>query len=276
MGIASLPLASPSFAANRMIRVLPILAGLLAVPAAGLAGGQDAAERLIRAYPDALAGRDGDSIVWRDGTRMPVDDGRGAKSLEERLRDPDLEDMLAVPYPRGALAGAPDPEGDPGRARNSDFFIRMYGDCRKGEVAKRLVEIVWLPRKAGQRLKVTSVNGVAERLSAVSRELDLLPSAFDAFLVPSAGAYMCRTIDGTDRLSPHGYGIAIDIATRHADYWRWPKRGASGYRNAVPEEIVRVFEKHGFIWGGKWHHFDTMHFEYRPELLIGADQPSAP
>ena len=32
-------------------------------------------------------------------------------------------------------------------------------------------------------------------------------------------------------------------------------------------EIVRIFEKHGFIWGGKWHHYDTMHFEYRPELV---------
>ena len=55
-----------------------------------------------------------------------------------------------------------------------------------------------------------------------------------------------------------------------ADYWRWSKPDASGaysWRNRVPEEIVRVFEKHGFIWGGRWHHFDTMHFEYRPELL---------
>jgi hypothetical protein len=32
-------------------------------------------------------------------------------------------------------------------------------------------------------------------------------------------------------------------------------------------EIVDVFERHGFIWGGKWYHFDTMHFEYRPELI---------
>ena len=32
-------------------------------------------------------------------------------------------------------------------------------------------------------------------------------------------------------------------------------------------EIVRIFEKHGFIWGGRWYHYDTMHFEYRPELL---------
>nr|WP_297937988.1 M15 family metallopeptidase [uncultured Campylobacter sp.] len=34
----------------------------------------------------------------------------------------------------------------------------------------------------------------------------------------------------------------------------------------MPEEIVRVFEKHGFIWGGRWVSFDTMHFEYRPEF----------
>ena len=32
-------------------------------------------------------------------------------------------------------------------------------------------------------------------------------------------------------------------------------------------KIVEIFERHGFIWGGKWYHYDTMHFEYRPELL---------
>jgi len=32
--------------------------------------------------------------------------------------------------------------------------------------------------------------------------------------------------------------------------------------------ILFLFEKYGFIWGGKWFHYDTMHFEYRPELLI--------
>ena len=26
-------------------------------------------------------------------------------------------------------------------------------------------------------------------------------------------------------------------------------------------------ERHGFIWGGKWYHYDTLHFEYRPGLL---------
>src|SRR3954451_20562414 len=34
----------------------------------------------------------------------------------------------------------------------------------------------------------------------------------------------------------------------------------------MPEEIVATFGKHGFIWVG--HHFDTMHFAVRPELLV--------
>jgi hypothetical protein len=32
---------------------------------------------------------------------------------------------------------------------------------------------------------------------------------------------------------------------------------------------VAVFEREGFIWGGKWYHFDPIHFEYRPELTGG-------
>ena len=39
------------------------------------------------------------------------------------------------------------------------------------------------------------------------------------------------------------------------------------YENRVPEEIVNIFERHGFIWGGRWYHYDTMHFEFRPEFL---------
>ena len=52
-------------------------------------------------------------------------------------------------------------------------------------------------------------------------------------------------------------------------YWKW--EGPNWQVNAieqVPWEIVTSFEKHGFIWGGKWNHYDTMHFEYRPELVL--------
>ncbi|MCG3705331.1 M15 family metallopeptidase [Aliarcobacter butzleri] len=54
-----------------------------------------------------------------------------------------------------------------------------------------------------------------------------------------------------------------------SNYWQWDEKdGKIEYKNKIPLEIVEIFEKYGFIWGGRWYHFDTMHFEYRPELLV--------
>jgi len=227
-------------------------------------------ERFVAAYPEALERTDGNWLIWRDGTRMALDDGTGRKPFAAWLDTPDIEDMLRPPYPPGAGPIDPSPESDPGRARNAAFFDKMYGDCRKGEVKPRLATITWLPTKARQRLTVTTVNGVAARLEAVSQALDRLPPEFDPFLAPAGGTYNCRVIAGTDRVSAHGWGIAIDLAVSRSDYWRWAPGAASGkvaYRNRIPLEIVHIFERHGFIWGGRWYHYDTMHFEYRPELL---------
>jgi len=62
--------------------------------------------------------------------------------------------------------------------------------------------------------------------------------------------------------------LAIDLNPAYADYWLW-RRSAAAPRpaNRIPPEIIEIFEQHGFIWGGRWQQFDTMHFEYRPELL---------
>ena len=152
-------------------------------------------------------------------------------------------------------------------------FHKMYGDCRRNEVPAQLAPVAWLPKKKGGMLQITRINGVDKKLSLVSDELDALPASFDKFLLPVAGGYNCRPIAGTSRPSAHGTGTAVDIAVKHAHYWRWSKPDADNrypYRNAVPPEIVRVFEKHGFIWGGKWYHYDTMHFEYRPEILAAS------
>ncbi|MBA2125398.1 hypothetical protein DLM45_04050 [Hyphomicrobium methylovorum] len=227
------------------------------------------AARLKAAYPEFVSGIDGTSVVFLDGTRLLFDDGK-AKSAEERLADPDIDDMFRQPYPWGASLTPPEHDSDPGRARNAAFFSKIYGDCRKPGFARSLARVAWLPKRSKQTLLFTTVNGAAKKLQAVSDELDALPSKFDVFLVPSAGTYICRPIAGTNRLSAHGYGIAIDIGVKRSDYWRWNKHGANGaprYRNEVPEEIVKIFEKHGFIWGGRWYHYDTMHFEYRPELV---------
>ncbi len=228
------------------------------------------ADRLAAAYPDFVKGRDGDALLLRDGTRLAMDDGEGTKSHAAWLARPDLKDMFRYDYPAGGKADAPALNFDPGRARNEAFFKRMYGDCGKGGVRADLVTVAWMPKWGGQPLKVTRVNGVARRLEAVVADLEKLPARFKKYLVPSGGTYVCRTVAGTDQRSAHGYGIAIDISVARSHYWRWAKGGPDGpvrFRNDIPLEIVAIFEKHGFIWGGRWYHYDTMHFEYRPELL---------
>lgn len=145
----------------------------------------------------------------------------------------------------------------------------MYGATER-EVAERLVAVNWCPRLAGQVLRFSAVNGAAQALQAVSDEADLRAELKP--FVTGASTFNWRPIAGTRRLSPHSFGIAIDVCVGKSDYWRWSNRGAGesdtiAYCNRMAAELVRIFERHGFVWGGRWYHYDTMHFEYRPELL---------
>ena len=145
----------------------------------------------------------------------------------------------------------------------------MYGDCAHGEVTGRMRPVAWMPGSGRQTVQVTEVNDVARRLEQVIERLERLPDRLKAFLVPSAGTYNCRAVADTGLPSMHGSGAAIDINVAKSDYWAWARRrGEIAYRNQIPYPIVEIFEEAGFIWGGKWYHFDTMHFEYRPELLV--------
>jgi len=91
--------------------------------------------------------------------------------------------------------------------------------------------------------------------------------------VPSFG-WNWRAIAGTNRRSNHSYGTAIDLLPRdlrgRLTYWRWDAGNTGSDREYYipPEAVIRIFEEHGFIWGGKWDLIDTMHFEYRPEILL--------
>ncbi len=145
--------------------------------------------------------------------------------------------------------------------RYAPLFDAMYGDCTKGAVTAKLRRIAWLPLHHGGQVEITTVNGVDRKLEAAIAELDALPARDMAYLIPSSGTYNCRAVAGSAARSAHGWGIAVDLNSAAAEYWRW---SGAGWHNRVPAEIARIFERHGFIWGGRWHHYDTMHFEYRP------------
>jgi hypothetical protein len=221
----------------------------------------------MRAYPQALCGSSDNELRWCDGSTSLFDEGPGAAG-------PDLKTQMAQPYPAGQPLAPPAAGSDPGRARSADFFTRMYGHST-AEVERHLVSVPWMPRSApGQSVQVTRLNGVDQQVRALSAELDALPAALKASVLHPSGGYAWRSVAGERQRSPHSWGIAIDIHAAHGDYWRWsapPRPGADPlprWRNRIPPEVVAIFERHGFIWGGRWQHHDTMHFEYRPELLL--------
>jgi len=224
---------------------------------------------LIAAYPDQFRRIENNELVWSDGTRMAISDSHDDKSFDDRLDHPAISDMFSIPYRRGPASGALAFNEDPGRIRYEPLFMKMYGDCTKGEVEAHLRKVPWPTPEGMGSVLFTTVNHAADQLEAVINELQKLPKEYTRYFIPDNGTYMCRMIAGTNRRSMHAYGAAIDINKAFGDYWRLEKSGTSPlhYRNRIPFEIVDIFERHGFIWGGKWYHYDTLHFEYRPELL---------
>lgn len=217
--------------------------------------------RLVEAYPEQNLRYERGKIVFPDGYSLDFDDGK-YKDYEDKLGNPDIEDMFSLSYD---TLGEPGYLADAGRIRNEAFFKKMYGTTKK-EVRQNLEPVEWF----GQQVLFSKVNGASLQLKKVAEELsehsELLP------YLQSAGTFNWRKVRGADRMSAHSFGTAIDINTQYANYWAWDYPETDelkkiSYVNRIPIEIVHIFERHGFIWGGRWYHYDTMHFEYRPEIL---------
>lgn len=217
---------------------------------------------LMEAYPDHIVKIEGNTVYMLDGSTLTYDDGR-TKSFAELLDDCDIEDMFFTPY--NSSITPPPYLSDPGRSRSEDLFKKMYGSS-ENDVRKSLVTVDWF----GQKVRFTNVNGAADSLRLVAKEIAKYPE-LKKYLT-SSGTFYWRPVRGAKRLSAHSYGIAFDIAVKHSDYWQWSNKTTDeyaqiAYRNKFPRKIIEIFERYGFIWGGAWYHYDTMHFEFRPELL---------
>ena len=92
-----------------------------------------------------------------------------------------------------------------------------------------------------------------------------------------------RVVEGSESLSKHAYGLAIDINPFYNPYVTYDKDGservspvaAQGYADRsvsfpykIDEEDLccRLFKEHGFIWGGNWNSLkDYQHFQKTPK-----------
>jgi hypothetical protein len=226
---------------------------------------------LLTAYPDLTL--DGEMIVDPNGLRLPLglDTNRNP---QDRLAEPSLREQFHDIYPLGFdLTSRETPWYDPGRPRVEALFQALYGSSA-AEV-KSSLQKTRITGAATATFLMTDRQGVACQMAAALAEVDALKIDWAPAFSDVGGSFNWRRIAGTDRYSAHSYGIAFDLNATLGGYWRWSGRAegdAGPYDNKIPPEVVATFERFGFIWGGKWHHFDGMHFEYRPELILYARQ----
>lgn len=167
-------------------------------------------------------------------------------------------------------------EADPPR-RHPGFFDALWRVQDETSAYARMKSTFFL----GRRLEIH--RELLEDLAAVEEEIlelavnDAEVRRFIAGL-SSVEGYNWRPIAGTASRSAHSYGMAVDLLPRsyggRQAYWRWSRqpnrpwfRKAWDNRWMPPQKVIEAFETRGWVWGGRWTLFDTIHFEYRPELL---------
>lgn len=231
---------------------------------------------LRRAYPQItgmVADAQGQWLVFADGRRVlyaadsgpEANGGKGTSGGRESEWVVNVRVSMAEPYPLEPERPETPLGVSPGRRRSYDLLQTLYGASPKA-VGSHLVQA----RLLGQHLHLSPAAAQAmKRADAV-----LAPQA--AYeprlktLLKMDGGFAWRRIAGENRLSPHAFGIAFDISPGIATYWRWSKLRPHPLQKSYPASIVAAFENEGFIWGGKWHEYDLMHFEYRPEIICKA------
>ncbi|MFW5693820.1 MAG: M15 family metallopeptidase [Alkalispirochaeta sp.] len=267
------------------------------------------------AYPErveAVAFRDGDWTIRVNGTWFYWANGRllpeKARAAWERFAPARLYRYETGPYRIPSVPASSEallerwvnipPETLP--HRHNGFLGVLYGALSAGQARHIMVTIDWF----GFSVRVHPI--MVEPLHAVERDTRAIIGNSPEVLgflrgLAHVDGQLWRYIAGTRSLSYHSYGTAVDLIPARYNgqfsYWRWAAQAGvtrwwdvrMDQRWIPPMELVEIFERHGFVWGGRWLFFDSIHFEYRPEIhevnelirnrytLAGsADQPSLP
>ena len=227
---------------------------------------------LLISYPEYITNIEVNNgyvyLIMKSGKKLIYDDKK-EKNSGEKLANPDLQDTLEQIYPLSSIKTIMDNDIDPGRSRSYGLLTEVYGNS-KGLVESKLGKV----NVGYHSYQFNNSNSAKISLQIAMKQLIPLSQSnanVRKCLLPCSGTFNYRVISGTNRLSPHSFGIAIDLASDKRDYWKWSSKEAGEKRLAsYSNELVEVLENNNFIWGGKWSHFDILHFEYRPEIILKA------
>ena len=244
---------------------------------------------LVKAYPRRVLKaefRNGDWAVLLRDTWFYYAEGR---LLPEELlyRKDQYRPIAFYNYPRELLPWTPPTPEQVARFREMTtaraalppraphFFDTLYRARSHAESYRRVKTIRFLGHP------VTVHHAILEELSLVEERIQEAARTEPRIWtwinnIDRVYGWHWRNVAGTQSRSFHAYGAAIDIMPRalggRAVFWRWA--GPHWYnipherRYHPPETVIRIFEEQGFVWGGKWTLFDTIHFEFRPEVMI--------
>lgn len=112
----------------------------------------------------------------------------------------------------------------------------------------RLVNTITLHKKCSAAF-LTSLEEIRDNFDQRERKLYQLDMC--------GGGYNFRLMRGGNQLSVHSWGAALDLAPEI----NWLGRKYDEKLNMMPKEVVRIFEKNGLKWGGRFNRPDAMHFE---------------
>lgn len=106
----------------------------------------------------------------------------------------------------------------------------------------------WDRSKVATRARVH--NKIAHVVEHTFRALD--DAGAWALLRSYDGGYTWRAQRGSHKMSLHAFGAALDLNA---------STNRLGTKGDMPMEVVRVFERMGWTWGGRWRRRDGMHYQ---------------
>ncbi len=204
-------------------------------------------------------------LLLADGTFVPWEKRDGERTDVSPFG---LKDNYETRYAVGPIVPVTREDQNPGRVRVDELFKNTYGKTAR-EVQTSLVTVM----VGGKAFAVhTKIAAPLRRVAVHVADAMKKDPKLERFFASPGGTFNWRFIAGTTELSMHSWAIAIDLDVGWSNYWR-NSPSPLKWTNRYPQALVDAFEAEGFIWGGRWYYFDTMHFEYRPELVDSSCYP---
>lgn len=135
----------------------------------------------------------------------------------------------------------------------------VTGKAPVGDVLRMALPDAGLTKTGIPLSEITAGNGLTAKVNSeyAGRFQGLLNDLKGAGYNVSSlgeGGYSYRTVAGTNNLSKHSFGEALDINPRQNPW-------SNKFQTDLPANVNDMAKRNGLTWGGTWKKPDTMHFQ---------------